>query len=103
MMFDTTYEEQRDFNRMKVATQIIFTVKGMSHSHQGLSQNLSANGLRMTTDTALSIGDEIELTMESSHQQFPPLIATGKVIRQKFIDTDSEYRYDISLVLSNMQ
>lgn len=102
-MFDTTYEEQRDFNRMKVATTIIFTIKGETQSHEGLSQDLSANGLRMTTDVALSIGDELDLTIDSSHQQFPPLVAVGKVIRQQLIEERSGYSYDVSLVLSQIQ
>jgi c-di-GMP-binding flagellar brake protein YcgR len=53
-MSNHDYDEQRNFLRMSIKTQITYTIKNSDgHSHHGISGDLSATGLYMSTDFAL--------------------------------------------------
>ena len=84
------YEEKRDFVRMRIETQVTYTVKGSGDkTHHGDSQNLSATGLYMTTDYAPAVGEEIKIVMNPSSDRLPPFATEGKVIRCVVDDKDA--------------
>jgi Tfp pilus assembly protein PilZ len=100
---DEVYEEKRGFVRMQIDTLVTFTIKGKSEkTYHGISQNLSATGLYMTTEDAVNIDDEVEFIMNSSNQKLPPFVAAGKVIRCETDQTDSKL-YHVSVSLSETQ
>ncbi|MDH5357761.1 MAG: PilZ domain-containing protein [Gammaproteobacteria bacterium] len=96
------YEEKRDFVRMRIETQVTYTIKGNSGiTHHGDSQDLSATGLYMTTDYALSVGDIIDIIMNPSGERLPPFTAQGKVIRCVTDENDANL-FHVSAELSQI-
>lgn len=97
-MIDYTYDEKRDFSRMRIETQVTYTVKGADDTpHQGTSNDLSATGLAMTTNYKLVVGDEIEIVMNAADERLPPFIADGHVLR---VVSDDENAFDVSISLT---
>ena len=97
-MIDYTYDEKRDFSRMSVEVQVTFTVKGSGETpHHGISSDLSATGLAMTTDYKLAVADEIEIVMNAADERLPPFIADGEVLR---VEANSDNSYEVSIALT---
>lgn len=72
-MVDEVYDEKRSFVRMTVDTLVSLTLRGKGDTaYHGASQNLSATGLPMTTETGMTIGDGVELIMNPSDNKSPP-------------------------------
>jgi len=96
---DEVYDEKRGFVRMTVDTLVTFNLKGKGDTaYHGTSQNLSATGLSMTTETGMTIGDDVELIMNSSDNKFPPFVAEGTVVRSIADETNADlYLVSISL------
>jgi len=96
-MSDHDYDEKRDFVRMNIETQITYTVKNSDgQTHHGKSGDLSATGLYMDTDFALSEGDEIDIIMNPNGDRLPPFIAEGKVLRV----TNDDNKFQVSVTLT---
>jgi len=88
-MSNHDYDEQRNFFRMSIKTEITYKIKNSDgRSHHGISGDLSATGLYMSTGTALKEGDEIELVMNPSSDRLPPFVAEGKVLRTTIAEDD---------------
>ena len=99
-MAEHNYEEKRDFVRMRIETQVTYTVKGNSTvTHHGDSQDLSATGLYMTTDYALTVGNLIDIVMNPNGERLPPFATQGKVIRSITDENDANL-FHVSVELS---
>lgn len=102
-MVDDNYDEKRSYTRMQIDTFVTFHLKhGDGENHKGESRDLSANGLKMATDVDLTIGDEIQLTLNSSDTRLPPLVAEGIVVRREVTNEGPHPVYDVSLSFSNI-
>lgn len=93
------YDEKRDFVRMNIETQITYTIKNSDgESHHGESGDLSATGLYMETDFALSEGDEIKIIMNPNGERLPPFVAEGTVLRVNTDESDdTKFHVSVSL------
>lgn len=99
-MSNHDYDEQRNFVRMSIETQITYKIKNSDgRSHHGISGDLSASGLYMSTDVALKEGQEIELVMNPSGDRLPPFVAEGTVIRTT-VDDKNANKFHVSVVLT---
>ncbi|MFW5451017.1 MAG: PilZ domain-containing protein [Methylophagaceae bacterium] len=98
-MADDHYQEKRDFIRMRVDTQVTYTLNGESDSiHHGTSIDLSATGLYMVTDYAPKVNDNVDILMNPNSERLPPFSATGKVTRCT-ADNDNKNLYHVSIEL----
>lgn len=94
------YDEQRNFVRMRVETQVTYTVKGSEGlTHHGISNDLSATGLYMITDFAPAVGDVINIIMNPSGDRLPPFVAEGNVVRIK-VDEKNADKFHVSVELT---
>jgi c-di-GMP-binding flagellar brake protein YcgR len=99
-MNNNHYDEQRNFARMSVHTQITYKIKDSDgRSHHGMCNDLSATGLYMSTDVALEEGQIIELVMAPSGDRLPPFVAEGKVLRTT-IDEKNVSNFHVSIELT---
>ncbi len=99
-MTEHYYDEKRNFVRMEIEAQITFKIKGKNNlTHHGISHNLSATGLSMTTDCKLDEGNEIELVMNPSSDRLPPFVAEGKVLRVEK-STHDPAKFEVSVLLT---
>lgn len=90
-------DEKRSFKRMDISTQVDFRLKAVPKaSHRGQSLDLSATGLKMLTDIALEVGDEIDIIMQTGNERLPPFIGEGIVRRVEV----SNNKYLVSVELS---
>ena len=97
------HEEKRQFVRIRIETLVHFTIVGQSEPvYFGTSQNLSANGLYMTTEQKLKTGEEIEIVMNSEGQTIPPFVAHG-LIKRCEADTENPKLYHVSVELTETQ
>lgn len=93
------YDEKRGFFRMQIETPVMFKIKGQADiTHHGLSHDLSATGLLMSSDFAPQHNDELEIIIDSQSERFSPFTAEGKVLRVEADPTDP-CRYQISVEL----
>lgn len=100
-MAGNDYEEKRDFVRMRIDTQVTYSLNGNSDvTHHGNSMDLSATGLYMVTDFQPAIGDKIEIVMNPSSDRLPPFVAEGKVIRSQPSE-DKPHLFNVSIELIN--
>lgn len=99
-MSNHDYDEQRNFVRMSIETQITYKIKNADgRSHHGVSGDLSATGLYMSTNMALKEGEEIELVMNPNGDRLPPFVAEGKVLRTTVDDKNADM-FHISIELT---
>ena len=98
-MTNHDYDEQRNFARMNIKTQITYKIKNSDgRSYQGISGDLSATGLYMT-DVPLKEDDEIELVMTPSGDRLPPFVAEAKVLRAT-VDEEDSNKFHVSIELT---
>lgn len=101
-MSNHDYDEQRNYVRMSVKTQVTYKVKNSDgRTHHGISGDLSASGLYMHTGFELKEGDEIELMMTPNGDRLPPFIAEGKVVRMT-VDQKDIYKFHVSVELTKI-
>jgi hypothetical protein len=99
-MSNHDYDEQRNFFRMSVETPITYKIKNSDDcSHHGISGDLSATGLYMSTDFELKEGDEIELVINPSGERLPPFVAEGRVLRTTIAENDIN-KFHVSIALT---
>jgi len=99
-MSNHVYDEQRNFFRMSIETQITYTIKNSDgRSHHGISSDLSATGIYMCTESALKEGDEIELVLNPSGDRLPPFVAEGRVLRTTIAENDTN-KFHVSIELT---
>ncbi len=103
-MVDNTLDERRRHVRMRIDTFVTFTIAGRDgQNHKGESHNLSADGLRMSTDVPLEVGDEIHVTLNSNDARLPPFLAKGVVVRRETSPQTVHPLYDVSLSFTETQ
>lgn len=74
------YSEKRDFHRMQVNSQITITTSA-GDTLTGTCMDLSATGMQLSVDRALSLGEELKTRLEPASDQFPPLETVCEVVR----------------------
>jgi len=83
-----TYDEKRDFIRMKVDTEVILTVSDENRSVKGYCRDLSGTGMLIEVDEAITEGLKCKTTLPSNNEAFPSLDATVQVLRCTKVDDD---------------
>ncbi|MDX1451157.1 MAG: PilZ domain-containing protein [Oleiphilaceae bacterium] len=86
-----TYDEKRDFIRMKVDTEVILTLDGENKELKGHCRDLSGTGMLIEVAEAIKEGATCSTTLPSGNDAFPSLDATIKVLRCKQLG-DSTYQ-----------
>lgn len=75
-----TYDEKRDFIRMKVDTEITLSFDNNKHV-KGICRDLSGTGMLIEVTEEVSEGSSCKTTFPSSNDAFPALDASIKIIR----------------------
>ncbi|MCX4186792.1 PilZ domain-containing protein [Methylophaga sp. OBS4] len=97
------YEEKRSFVRMQIETQVTYSIKGENGiTHHGISHDLSATGLLMSSDYAPAEGNELQVIMNTESERFPPFVAIGTVLRVEQDELRPD-RYQISVALKQTE
>ena len=78
--------DKRDFRRMMLDCRVEFRIAGKSQKHEGNLINLSATGLRLSTNVLLQEGDVLEVHVKPEKEITPPLDAIVEIVR---VDTDA--------------
>ena len=88
------FEEKRNFIRMKVAAPVHITM-GDQQLH-GKCKDLSANGLQILLDQAITVGTEAEVLIEQDGENRIPFKATVEVARSEEL-SEGEYLVGLSI------
>ncbi|MCG8671643.1 MAG: PilZ domain-containing protein [Pseudomonadales bacterium] len=78
---ERSYEEKRNFIRMKVDTMVSFTRADSKERYEGRCRNLSGAGMLLETEKKLQLGDRLRVTVPSEGPDFSPLDAMVEVVR----------------------
>ena len=91
-----SYEEKRNFIRMRVDTPVDVTL-GQQRHWEGKCHNLSGGGMLISVPEALPLGVELEVTVSSNHGHHPMLKALTKVCRVA-PQTPQDYRVGLEIL-----
>lgn len=97
---ERSYEEKRDFIRMKVDTIVSFTRADSKERYEGRCRNLSGAGMLLETDKKLSVGDRLSVVVPSEGPGFSPLDASVEVVRVDPIP--DMHKYLVGVVIHKM-
>lgn len=87
-MLSRTYDEKRDFIRMRVDTEIILTVDGSNEQLKGYCRDLSGTGMLIEVEKELAEGAICHTTLASTNSAFPSLDACIKILRCEQLGED---------------
>jgi c-di-GMP-binding flagellar brake protein YcgR len=76
---DRSFDEKRDFIRMRLDTDVILRHTG--GETQAKCIDLSSTGMQLEADTALQIGEKVTVLIRSTHEELKGLEAHAEVIR----------------------
>ena len=79
-MYSRTWDEKRDFIRMKVDTQITLSIDE-NITVEGYCRDLSGTGMLIEVDREVDTGTTCQTTLPSNNEAFPSLDAKVKVLR----------------------
>lgn len=93
-------QDQRGFLRMDVKSTVTFKICGTDTIYEGVSQDLSATGLRFISKQKVNVGDMLEINMKPGIDITPPLTTTLAVVR--VVETD-DGQYDVAGVMQQIE
>jgi c-di-GMP-binding flagellar brake protein YcgR len=75
--------DQRSFYRMMVNAECVIALDNVESQQklQAVCRDLSATGMAVELDTAVDVGQEVNVAITSTNAQIPSLNAKGKVLR----------------------
>lgn len=88
-MINRTYDEKRDFIRMKVDTEITLSMNDSEKEVTGFCRDLSGTGMLIEVNEQIDEGSNCKTILPSSNEAFPSLNALVKVIRCTKISDDT--------------
>lgn len=94
---DRSYQEKRDFIRMKVTSAM--TIKHAGQTYEAVCKDLSGAGLLAECEQAFSLGDELEVLIPQkgeTHQAFNALVEVSRA------DQISDNQYSLGLSIKNI-
>ncbi|HEY7883478.1 MAG TPA: PilZ domain-containing protein [Cellvibrionaceae bacterium] len=78
---DKSYQEKRDFLRMKIQTPLGVELNHDGQHYAGLCRELSGGGMQVELSKPLAEGEELEVRVISTHGHSPQLHARARVVR----------------------
>lgn len=92
------FSEKRGFYRMCVECQLEYTEKGNDETRTGHVKNISGDGILFHTDSAVTVGTEMNIIVKAGSNLTPPLHATIEIIRCNLTDDDS---YEVAATMKS--
>ena len=80
-LFDKSYQEKRDFMRMKIEAPLSAELYRDGEQLTGMCRELSGGGMQVELTNPLVEGEEVEVKLASTHGHSPQLHARAKVVR----------------------
>ena len=85
-----SYQEKRNFIRMKVETPVNVVIASGSQTLKGICKDLSGGGMLIEINTALPVDTQVEVEIASEHGHSPILKAKARVSRVESQPNSSE-------------
>ncbi|ARN75289.1 PilZ domain-containing protein [Oceanicoccus sagamiensis] len=76
---DRSYNEKRDFIRMKINSQL--TIRQDGQDYTGTCKDLSGAGMSIESDQSFAVGSELEVSIAQQGETHLPFNATAEVSR----------------------
>lgn len=95
-------KERRRFVRITLETQISFIIASHQNisPHTGITQNISAGGIYITTNYRVKLGDQIQIAFDQN--MGTQLTTNGTVVRCKF-DKKASHLFHVSIKFCETQ
>ena len=76
-----SYQEKRNYIRMKVDAPVDITVSTDGNTYSGICRDLSGGGMMIELSDILPVGTDVDVSISSGHGHNPILRATASVTR----------------------
>ncbi len=90
-VYSRTWDEKRDFIRMRVDTEVTLAVDNSNVTISGYCRDLSGAGMLIEVPEEVTAGATCQTTLPSMNEAFPALDAKIKVLRCTQLD-DTTYQ-----------
>lgn len=97
--YNRSYNEKRDYYRMMVHAKVTVTLPG-GDTIQGITEDLSANGIQFVTDTPLKVGHNIQVLVEPEGKKTEPLKGEVEIKR---VDVNSDNKFVVAGYMTNVK
>ncbi len=74
-------DERRNFARLAIDCTVVFKEPKTNTPAYGSGKNLSGNGILFESSERVKVGDELEIDVVPTLEQFKPLNALAQVVR----------------------
>jgi len=85
------YSEKRNFFRMNVDCDMVYSLSGSSEKEPGTVLNLSGDGVSFITKEQLNAGTMVSISIAPENTVTPPLEVTVEVLRCEPGDNAGQY------------
>lgn len=96
------YDDKRNFYRMMINSpcQVVLVEQPAKQSLSAVCRDISATGMSLEIETSdIDVGALLEITIDSTNEQIPSLVAKAKVVRS---DEHSESALLVGVEISEM-
>ncbi|MBL4867650.1 MAG: PilZ domain-containing protein [Pseudomonadales bacterium] len=98
---DRTFDEKRNFIRMRMDTMITYTYLNKTERYDGRCINLSGAGMLLQTDKKLKVGDKLELIVPSDTAEFSSLNASAEVMRVSALP--DQHKFEVGVIIKRIR
>ncbi len=95
---ERTYNEKRDFIRMKINSQL--TIRQGGQDYQGVCRDLSGAGMSVESEQSFAVGSELEVSIAQQGETHLPFNATAEVSR---VEARDEGLFSIGLSIKEIR
>ena len=95
---DRSYNEKRDFIRMKINSQL--TIRQDGQDYAGVCKDLSGAGMSVESEQSFALGSEIEVSIAQQGETHLPFNATTEVSR---VETTENGQFSIGLSIKEIR
>jgi hypothetical protein len=95
---DRSYNEKRDFIRMRINSQVAIQHKG--NEYLAICKDLSGAGMLIETEQAFVIGDQLGVKIEPNGDNHLPFSATAEVQR---VEAGTDGKLTVGLAIKEIQ
>lgn len=94
-------QEKRNFTRMRINTNVTFTVDGQDSVYQGRCKNISGAGMLLQTNHTFPLGTYLHLTVPSDQAEAHNINVLAEVKR---VDTLEEHgQFELGIVVKEFK
>lgn len=95
-----SYEEKRNFIRMRLDAAIHFTVAGQTQTYEGKCKNISGTGVLIESSASFEPGTQLHIVIPSESAEIDDLHTVAEVLRVKSL---SDQKFELATEMKEIK